>query len=262
MKVDLSGKVAVVTGSGRAIGRAIAKSLVENGCKVVVATRTAATGQAVVDELNAIAPNHGALYAADLSTRKACEGAISAAIDKFGALDILVHNAGVFPFTLFDELTDEEFDGTLKTNLYAMMWMARAAFPHLEKSGQGRIVAISSVIGNHSYLAGMQSYATSKAALNGFCRNLAIEAAAKKITVNIVEPGLIVDREDPHMPAELESAITQYIPLGRSGMPTDIATAVLFYASPDAHWVTGQITIVDGGMGLADKSAVAMATRL
>lgn len=262
MKIDLNGKVALVTGGGRGIGRGIAKALVENGCKVLVATRTAATGQAVIDELNAIAAGHGALHAADLSTREACDAAVFAAIEAFGTLDILVHNAGVFPFTLFDQLTDEEFDTTLRTNLYAMMWLSRAAMPHLAKSGSGRIVAISSVIGNHSWLAGMQSYAASKAGLNGFCRNLAIEAAAKKVTVNIVEPGLVVDPDDPKMEEGMKNMVVRHIPLGRAGEPSDIARAVLFYVAPEANFVTGQIIIVDGGMGLPDASAVAMAARL
>lgn len=262
MQAGLNGKVALVTGGGRGIGRGIARRLVECGARVLVATRTAATGQAVVDELNAIAPGHGALFAADLSTRDTCEGAVAEAVAQFGGLDILVHNAGVFPFTMFAQLTDEEFDATLRTNLYAMMWLSRAAMPHLKVSGQGRIVAISSVIGNHSWLAGMQSYAASKAGLNGFCRNLAIEAAADKVTVNVIEPGLIVDPEDPHMDEGTRDAVVRHIPLKRAGMPSDIATAVQFFASEAAHWITGQVIIVDGGQGLPDASAVAMASRL
>lgn len=262
MQIDLNGQVALVTGGGRGIGRGIARALVENGCKVLIATRTAATGQRVVDELNAIAPGHTALHAADLSTRQACEAAVDAAVGRFGTLDILVHNAGVFPFTPFEQLTDEEFDDTLRTNLYAMMWLTRAAMPHLAKGGRGRIVAISSVIGNHSWLAGMQSYAASKAGLNGFCRNLAIEAAAQKVTVNIIEPGLIVDPDEPRMDEGMQNLVVRHIPLARAGIPDDIATAVLFYVSPAANWVTGQVLIVDGGQSLPDASAVAMAAKL
>jgi len=236
--------------------------LAENGCKVLVATRTAATGQAVVDEVNAIAPGHGALYAADLSSRETCDGAIAAAVAAFGGLDILVHNAAIFPFTPFGKLSDAEFDSVLRTNLWAMMWLSRAAMPHLARSGDGRIVAISSVIGNHSWLAGMQSYAASKAGLNGFCRNLAIEAAADKVTVNIIEPGLIVDPEDPHMDEATKNLVVRHIPLGRAGLPSDIATGVLFYVSPDAHWITGQVIMVDGGQTLPDASAIAMSSQL
>ena len=261
MKVDLSGKVALVTGGGRGIGRGIATTLAQNGCKVLIATRTAATGQAVVDELLAMGAE-AELLAVDLSSRETCEAAVAAAVSAFGGLDIVVHNAGIFPFTPLEALSDGEFESTLRTNLYAMMWLARSALPHLKASTNGRIVAISSVIGNHSSLAGMNSYAASKGGLNGLCRNLALELAPHGISVNLIEPGLTIDDRDPRMDTSTRDRIVSGIPMGREAFPADIAAATLFFVAPAAGFITGQYLIVDGGQQLPDMSSFAMAQQL
>lgn len=262
MKVDLTGRTALVTGGGRGIGRGIATTLVENGANVLIATRTAASGQAVVDELNGKGPGRAALHAVDLSTRAACEAAVAAAVAAFGQLDILVHNAAIFPFTLFEGLADEEFDGTLKANLYSMLWLMRAALPHLKQSPCARVIAISSVIGNVASLPGLSSYATSKGGLEGLSRNLAMELAPHRITVNIIEPGLVVDDRDPRMSGEMKDEIVANIPLGRAGLPSDIAAATLFFASDAAQFVTGQTLVVDGGQHLPDHSFLTMRSRV
>lgn len=261
MQIDLTGKAALVTGGGRGIGRGIATALAQNGARVLIATRTAASGQAVVDELNA-AGGEARLLPADLSSREACEAAVGAAAEAFGALDILVHNSAIFPFTLMEQLTDEEFDRTLRTNLYSAMWLGRAALPHLKASGQGRVVLISSVVGNHSAMPGMCGYAASKGGLNGLGRNMAGEFAKHRVTVNIIEPGLTIDDRAPRMDRATRDAIVAGIPLGREGFPNDIAAAALFFVSPAAGYVTGQVLIVDGGHTLIDRSASAMAGRL
>jgi 3-oxoacyl-[acyl-carrier protein] reductase len=261
MKVDLEGKVALVTGGGRGIGRVIAGQLVANGAKVLIATRTEASGQAVAQELRA-AGGDVRLLAVDLSTRAACDSAVAAAVGAFGGLDIVVHNSGIFPFTPFEALADEEFDAVQRTNLYSVMWLARAALPQFKARPGGRFVAISSLIGNHAWLAGLDSYAASKAGMNGLCKNLALEFAKHQATVNVIEPGLVIDDRDPKMDDATRDLIVPNIPMQRAGLPGDIANAVQFFCSPTSQFVTGQALVVDGGHHLPDMSSYAMAARL
>ena len=261
MQVDLSGKVVLVTGGGRGIGRGIAMLLAANGAQVLVATRTAASGAAVVAEI-AAAGGIARLAALDLSTRAVCDAAVKAAVDAFGGLDIVVHNAAIFPFTPFPQLSDEEFDAVLRSNLYSLMWLARAALPHVGRSGAGRVIAISSLVGNRSWLAGLDSYAASKAGVNGLARNLALEFAKHGATVNVIEPGLVIDDRDPRMDDTTRDNIVPNIPMRRAGLPADIANAVLFFASPTSQFITGQALAVDGGHHLPDMSSYAMAARL
>ncbi|MBB4615415.1 SDR family NAD(P)-dependent oxidoreductase [Novosphingobium taihuense] len=261
MKVDLSGKVALVTGGGRGIGRAIAAKLAASGASVVVATRTAATGQAVVDEIVADGGT-AQLVALDLSSSAACHAAVAAAAEAFGGLDILVHNSAIFPFTPFAQLADEEFDRVMRTNLYSVKWLASAALPHFAARSGGRMIAIASLIGNRSWLAGLDAYAASKAGMTGLCKSLALEFAKLEATVNLIEPGLIIDDRDPRMDESTARQIVSNIPVMRSGLPSDIANAVLFFASPTSDFVTGQSLAVDGGHHLPDMSAYAMGSHL
>lgn len=261
MKIDLAGKVALVTGGGRGIGRVIATQLVQNGARVMIATRTQASGQEVTDELRAMG-GEVELVALDLSTRAACDAAVQAAVDAFGGLDIVVHNSAIFPFTPFEQVTDEEFDSVLKTNLYSFMWLSRAALPYVKACGNGRIVGISSLIGNHAWLAGLDSYAASKGGMNGLARNLALEFAKHGATVNVIEPGLVIDDRSPKMDDVTRDKIVPNIPLQRAGLPSDIANAVMFFCSPTSQFVTGQALVVDGGHMLPDMSSYAMAARL
>lgn len=261
MQVNLSGKVALVTGGGRGIGRVISSQLAANGAQVVVATRTAATGQAVVDEINE-AGHTASLVALDLSTSEACHAAVDAAVEAFGGLDILVHNSAIFPFTPFALLSDEEFDAVLRTNLYSVKWLASAALPHFTARPGGRFVTIASLIGNRSWLAGLDAYAASKAGMSGLAKSLALEFARHKATVNVIEPGLIIDDRDPRMDDATANFIVPNIPVQRAGLPSDIANAVLFFASPTSEFITGQSLAVDGGHHLPDMSAYAMAGRL
>lgn len=260
MQSDLTGKTAMVTGGGRGIGRGIATLLARNGANVLIATRTAASGQDVVDEITGLGYK-AALAAVDLSSRQACDNAIDAAVDHFGGLDILIHNSGIFPFTPFEALDDAEFDAVMRTNLYSFMWLARAALPQIRRTGQGRVVGISSLIGNHSWLAGMDSYAASKAGMVGLARNLALEFSKHGATVNTIEPGLVIDDRDPRMDDSTRDLIVRNIPMQRAGLPSDIANAVLFFCSPSSQFVTGQSLVVDGGHMLPDMSSYAMSAR-
>jgi 3-oxoacyl-[acyl-carrier protein] reductase len=261
VKVSLEGKVALVTGGGRGIGRVIAAQLAGNGAKVLIATRTEASGRDVADELAAAGHEVG-LLSVDLSTSDACHAAVAAAAERFGGLDIIVHNSAIFPFTPFEALSDEEFDRVLRTNLYTVKWLASAALPHFRERPGGRFVAISSLIGNHAWLAGLDAYAASKAGMNGLCKNLALEFAQHQATVNVIEPGLIIDDRDPKMDDATRDLIVPNIPMQRAGLPSDIANAVQFFCSPTSQFVTGQALVVDGGHHLPDMSSYAMRGRL
>lgn len=261
MRVDLAGRASLVTGGGRGIGRVVATQLAANGAKVLIATRTAESGAEVVREIR---ENGGVaeLLAVDLSDRAACDSAVRAACDAFGALDIVVHNSGIYPFTPFETLEDEEFDRVLRTNLYSFLWLARAALPHLGRSGEGRLVGISSLIGNRSWLVGLDSYAASKSGMNGLARSLALTFARSGVTVNVVEPGLVIDDRSPRMDDATRDLIAPNIPMGRAGLPSDIANAVQFLCSPTSQFITGQAIAVDGGHHLPDMSSYAMASWL
>lgn len=261
MKVDLEGKVALVTGGGRGIGRVIATQLAQNGAKVLIATRTEASGREVTDELKA-AGHAVELLAADLSTSEACHAAVDMAVATFGGLDIVVHNSAIFPFTPFEALSDEEFDRVLRTNLYTVKWLASAVLPQFKARPGGRFVGIASLIGSRAWLAGLDAYAASKAGMTGLCKSLALEFAKHKATVNVIEPGLVIDDRDPKMDDDTARLIVPNIPVQRAGLPSDIANAVLFFCSPTSEFVTGQNLAVDGGHHLPDMSSYAMAGRL
>lgn len=261
MKVALEGKVALVTGGGRGIGRVIATQLAQNGAKVLIATRTEASGRDVTSELKA-AGYDVELLAVDLSTSEACHAAVDKAIATFGGLDIVVHNSAIFPFTPFENLSDEEFDRVMRTNLYTVKWLASAALPQFKARAGGRFVGIASLIGNRAWLAGLDAYAASKAGMTGLCKSLALEFAKHKATVNVIEPGLIIDDRDPRMDDRTANLIVPNIPVQRAGLPSDIANAVLFFCSPTTEFITGQNIAVDGGHHLPDMSSYAMSARL
>ena len=251
----LDGRVAVVTGSGRGIGRAIAKVFATAGASVVVATRTAATGAETVDAILA-AGGHAVLETVDVGNKTACDGLVRSVIERFDRLDILVHNAGVFPMVAIEELSDPDLDETLNVNLKAAFWLTQAAVGHLRRSPSPRLLFTSFVTGPHVALPGLAHYAASKSGLNGFIRAAAMEFARDAITVNGVEPGLILTDAlavlaEPPQIAEMAKAV----PLKRLGTPEEIAYAMLYLASDQAAFVTGQTVIVDGGALIPENSA-------
>jgi 3-oxoacyl-[acyl-carrier protein] reductase len=250
---SLQGKVALVTGGGRGIGAAIASCFAESGAQVLIANRTADAGEAVAAAIRA----QGGVAEAvgcDIGQRDQAEQAVAEAVRRFGALDIVVHNAAVNPWARIEALGDDALDQTLAVNLKACFWLVQAALPHWRARGAGRMLVTSSVTGPRVAMPGCAHYAASKAGVNGFIRSAALELAAERITVNGVEPGYIAKQGGSLLsdPARAER-IARHIPAGALGRPEDIAWAMCYLASDAANYVTGQTLVVDGGSTLPES---------
>ncbi len=257
MSGQLDGKVAVVTGGGRGIGKAIAKRFAQAGARVVIGTRTEHSGNEVVTQIRA-AGGEAHLVVCDIGFKQAAVDLVQQTLALCGGLDILVHNAGVFPYASFEDLTDDDLDRSINVNLKACFWLAQAAQAALTKSaGGGRILITSSVSGNHANAPGLTHYSATKAGVTGFVRNLALDLAPANITVNAVEPGFILtERNLEPAFADMVQATVSQIPMRRGGDPIDIANLMLFLASGDASYITGQSIVVDGGLTLGTVSSI------
>ncbi|MDB5393142.1 MAG: putative short-chain dehydrogenase, partial [Rhodospirillales bacterium] len=247
----LEGRIAIVTGGGLGIGRAIALKFGQEGAKVIVGTRTATDGESAVAEIKA-AGGDATLVTADVGCRAEATRLVDEAIRICGGLDVLLHNAAYCPSVRIEDLTDEDLDRTIDVNLKACFWLTQAALPALKASRQGgRILITSSISGNHAAARGLVHYSASKAGVTGFVRNLALELAKSGITVNAVEPGMIMTEKlsAPEM-TPFFAAMPARVPLGRLGKGEDIAGAMAFLASNEASYITGQSLLIDGGISL------------
>ena len=253
---DLKGKVALVTGAGQGIGEGIARRFAAAGAQVLIATRTAKNGQAVADSI-VKSGGIASLLQTDVGEHEQVKRAVAHAVSKYGRLDIVVHNAGVYPVRSIEELTDLDLDKTLSVNLKAGFWLIQAALPHLRKQGGGRFLFTSSVTGPNVAMPGTAHYAASKSGMNGLIRTAALEFARENITVNGVEPGYILTPAMAALGSEQEIVeMAKCIPLGKLGTPLDIANAMLFLASDEAAYITGQTIVVDGGSTLPESPVV------
>lgn len=249
----LDGKVALVTGGGQGIGRGIADIFAKAGASVLVATRSAANGQETVDSIREQG-GVAELLVVDVGSPDACREAVAQAVAHFTDLHILVHNAGIFPISHIGDLPDEELDAVLSVNLKAAFWLSKAALPHMLRAGGGRLLFTSSVTGPRVAMPGFAAYGASKAGLNGFIRTAGLEYAKRNITVNGVEPGFILTPAmDVFGSQEEVDEMRALIPAGRFGHVDDIAYTMLFLASEQASYITGQTIIVDGGSTLPEN---------
>jgi 3-oxoacyl-[acyl-carrier protein] reductase len=245
VKLDLSGRVAIVTGASRGIGRAVARTLASAGASVVAGAR----GENAAETVKEITEAGGKAIAVPLDVTDAASiaAAVAQASSAFGKVDILVNNAGITRDTLMLRMKRDDWDAVIATNLTGAFTCTQAVLKGMVKQRYGRIVTISSVVGQ-SGNAGQANYAASKAGLIGFSKALAREVASRNITVNVVAPGLI----DTDMTRAITDAAQQdwaaSIPLGRLGTPDDIAAAVCFLASDAASYITGHVLAVNGGM--------------
>lgn len=245
--MELAGKVALVTGGSRGIGRATALKLAAQGAKVGVNyNRSPDAANEVVAEA-ASGGGEAVAIPGDVGTRDGAEGAVKAVVDQFGKLDILVNNAGITRDMLLMRLSEEDWDAVLDTNLKGAYMCSKVACRHMLRSRWGRIVNISSVVGLTGN-AGQANYASAKAGLLGLTKSLARELGSKNITVNAIAPGYIETDIVAGLSEEIRQYVLSQIPAGRYGQPEDVAEAVAFLVSDRASYINGQTLNVDGGM--------------
>lgn len=253
---DLANQVAIVTGAGQGIGQGIARVFASAGAAVVIATRSAGNGQDTVDDITA-AGGKAILIQCDVGQRSEVERVVAETVAQLGRVDIGIHNAAIYPLHTVEELTDEVMEQTLAVNMKAAVWLTQACVPHFREQGGGRLIFTSSVTGPRVAMPGTSHYAMSKGGLNGFIRTAALEYARQNITVNGVEPGYILTQAMSALGGEEElNAMAQCIPQGHLGAPEDIANTMLFLASREANYITGQTIVVDGGSTLPESQVV------
>lgn len=253
MFADLRNRIAIVTGAGQGIGAGIAEVFAAAGASVVVATRTASHGTATVERIEA-AGGTARLCAVDIGTAENVRRVVAETVEAWGGVDILVHNAASFLGGPVEHYSEDDLDTVLSVNLKACFRFSAACIPEFRKRGGGRLLFTSSVTGPRVAMPNTAYYASSKGGINAFIRTAALELARENITVNGVEPGyirtaameLLADEEGLKQ-------MTKYIPTGYMGVPKDIAYAMLYLASDEARYVTGQTICVDGGSTLPES---------
>lgn len=254
----LSAKVVIVTGAGQGVGEAVARLFAAEGALVAVNARTPShVDRVVADIASSGGTAHGIV--ADIGSPEGVQTVVRATVERFGSIDVLVHNAGIFPFQPLETMEDRDWNRVLEVNLTSAFRLTKACLPHLKERRNGRVLFTSSVTGNRSGVGGLAHYSASKAGINGFIRSVAMELAPYGITVNGVEPGLVLTpgAEAVTTPEERD-AMARFVPLKRWGTPMDIAHAMLYLASEGASYVTGQTIIVDGGALLPENGALMM----
>jgi len=242
-------QVAVVTGAGRGIGKAVAIRLANEGARVAVISRTEANSQSAANEINALRAGSAIPYSVDVSNGEAVADLCSRIVKELGKVSVLVNNAGVTRDRLSMRMSEEDWDVVLDTNLKGAFHFIQNLQRPMMRQSYGRIVNISSVSGLIGQ-AGQTNYAASKAGLIGLTKALAREVAGRNVTVNAVAPGFIATDMTSQLPETVKAQILPLIPLNRFGDCEDVAAAVAFIASPEAKYITGHVLTVDGGIAM------------
>jgi NAD(P)-dependent dehydrogenase (short-subunit alcohol dehydrogenase family) len=247
MGSDLSEHVALVTGGVRGIGRAIGEALMDAGARVAAGySRNGPAADAFVEDFS----DRGAtIHQGTIEDHADCERVVAEVIDHHGRLDILVNNAGITMDRTVRKMTPEEWDHVLRVNLNGAFYMSRAALPDMVDRGYGRIINISSVVGERGNV-GQANYAASKAGQFGLTMSLALEVANKGITVNCVAPGFIETDMTGVVPEEIMQRVIEGIPMRRLGRPEEVARVVQFLAEPASSYITGQVYSINGGLNM------------
>lgn len=249
MGTQLAGKRALVTGSSKGIGAAVARRLAEDGADVVVNHNTdTAGGERVAESIRSLGRRSRAI-AADVGNSAQARALVASAADFLGGLDILVNNAGITKDTLFLTMEDADWDAVINGNLKSVFLFTRAAAKHMMRGRWGRIINLGSVVGLHGN-KGQANYAASKAGIVGFTKSVARELAGRNITANVVAPGFIATDMTGVLPDVVKKAVLDSVPLKRMGDAADIANAAAFLAGDEAGYITGVVLQVDGGMSM------------
>jgi 3-oxoacyl-[acyl-carrier protein] reductase len=250
----VEGKAAIVIGAARGIGAAIAERLIEEGASVVVADTLEADARATAERLSD--RGEATFVASDVGRKESVDALVEATLARYGQVDILVQNAGIYPYTMLADIGVEEWDAVLAVNLRGCFLAIQACAGPMRAKKSGRIVLTSSITGPRVSSPGHAHYSASKAGINGLIRAAAIELAPFNITVNGVEPGnIMTEGMQAGRSPEFIRAMERSVPLGRLGTPRDVAHAVLFLASDEAAYVTGTTIIVDGGQIVPEAKA-------
>lgn len=251
MSGDFAGKVVIVTGAGRGMGKPIVQAFAAEGAKVMVAARTISYGEETVAELKAAGAD-AALCQVDVCKRDDIEKLIKETVSRFGGIDVVVHSAADVGYAMILDLEDAVVDLMLASTIKASVWLIQAAHPYLKESADGgRLILISSICGPRTTIPGMGHYAASKAGINALISTAALELAQDAITVNGIEPGVTgTDRFYQWTPAETQQSLAETIPAGRIGEPEEVARVALFLAHPKSSYITGKTIVIDGGVSL------------
>ena len=254
MAITLQGKAAIVTGAGRGIGKGIAAVFAKEGARVLVVNRSAEAGQATAEEIVG-AGGEASFLQADVKSRADMERMAATCIERYGAIDVLCANAGVFPTSHIADMTDETWDDVLDTNLKGVFNGMRACIPQMKAQTQGRIVVISSITGPNVGWPGLSHYMASKGGVNALVRGAALELAKHSVTVNAISPGTIMTQGLVDLGGDQLDEIAAIIPAGYIGETDDIAYAAVYLASDQARYITGQALVLDGGQILPESPA-------
>jgi 3-oxoacyl-[acyl-carrier protein] reductase len=249
----LDERVAVVTGAATGIGRGIARVLAVEGARVVIADIDAAAAEATAAELRADGADSLAVTA-DVTAREAVDAMAATALERYGRIDILAANAGIYRWDPIGEITGEVWDRIIDTNVKGAFHSIQAVLPAMRTQRYGRIVLTSSITGALVVAPGLAHYAASKAAMIGLMRSAALETVTDGITVNAVQPGNVRTAGLAHIDPELLAAVERSIPLGRLAEPEEVGWVVRFFASDEAAYVTGQSLVIDGGQVLPEAA--------
>jgi 3-oxoacyl-[acyl-carrier protein] reductase len=248
----VTGRAVLVTGGTKGIGKGIAQTFLKAGARVAIAGRDRATGDTAVAELSG-GGGEVAFFGADVGNARDVERMVAETVEHFGGLDVLCANAGIFPASRLEDMTEQEIDQIFATNVKGTMLAVKAAIPALARSGHGRVILTSSITGPITGYPGWSHYGATKAAQLGFLRTAAIELAGQGITVNAVMPGNIESEGLDEMGPEYLQSMASSIPLKRLGTVADIGNAALFLATDEAAYITGQTIVIDGGQILPES---------
>lgn len=252
MLTSIAGKSVIVTGASKGIGKGIARVFCQNGAKVMIVSRHIGEAEACADELRR-AGGAAEGYAADVTKQGEMDFLAEAAAKAHGGIDILCANAGIFPQAKIEDLSADDWDHVMATNLKGTFLPVKACLPYLKKSGEGRIVLTSSITGPVTGFPGWSHYGATKAGQLGFMRTACIELAKYGITINAVLPGNILTEGLIALGEEYQKSMAASVPLKKLGTVEDIGYAALFLASKEAGYITGQTIIVDGGQILPES---------